>query len=284
MRNSELIAPIGVDENNRVVNFSFAETSILIGGQRRAGKSGFINCMIAGLAQMDSVALIGIDLKGGVSLSPWKDRLSDFVYTNDRATEVLLSVEQEMLRRFEYIRENGLEKIESFTPSMPKIEVIIDEVAEAFNSGDKTGDIKRYECCRRIVSLSGAAGIDLIVATQKPSLKNTPTDFRDLIQRRIALATSNREMTKMILGDAAGDSAPAHEIAENQKGMAYVMNDDSRVPFRMRGYEVNGQMVSLIAGQTKHKRVQLDWLTGALEVPEIKTPTSLEKEDNLFMF
>jgi hypothetical protein len=255
--------PFGRDEHGNQVNLGLLETNLLLGGIPGGGKSGGLTAYLSGIARLEFVSIIGIDPKK-VEQAGWAARFSKIVTEPDDVLDVLEALTDEMNRRYEALAAQGRKKL---TPDMlsnetPLICVVIDELANLVSLGvDKARDASISTAIRNLVALGRAASIIIVTATQKPGSDVIPTSLRDLIQMRVAFATTNVDMTDTILGKGAGNAGgPAHEIAPNQKGVAYVLSEESRIPRRIRTYWVPDEEVVAIAERTKHLRVDLPWL------------------------
>lgn len=272
--------PFAVAEDGTELRITLTESNVLLGGLPGGGKSGGSTALLAGISQLENVALIGLDPKR-VELSPWRPRFSVVakpVRTQSPeddehapATAVLGAIVEEMHRRYEWLDERGLKKVTAreLSPTMPLLVVVIDELADLVSvAGTREGkafEAERATYIRRLIALGRASGVAVITATQKPQSDVIPTALRDLIQQRAAYATTNPSMTDVILGHGMSQTGGlSHEIAASQKGVAYVVNESSRTPVRARTYWVPDDEVAGLAQATAHLRVDLPWLDEAL--------------------
>lgn len=258
--------PFAVDEAGAPVSLGLLETNQLLGGLPGGGKSGGLTTLLAGISRLEHVALVGLDPKR-VELAGWRSRFSRIASEGDDAQDVLDRLMEEMERRYEWLVEHELKK---FTPNelseeRPLIVLVIDELADLVSIGgsreEKAEEALRSTAIRRLIAKGRAAGVVAIIATQKPQSDVIPTSLRDLIQQRVAYATSTKEMTDTILGSGmSGNGGLAHTIPEALKGVAYIINETSRTPARARTYWVPDEEVRGIAERTAHLRVALPWL------------------------
>lgn len=258
--------PFGVTEHGDPLALGLLESNALLGGIPGSGKSGGATALLAGISRLESTALIGLDPKR-VELSPWKERFSVIAKTDDHASFVLASVEAEMERRYTWLDENGLKKFsaEMFSPERPLLVVFIDELADLVSVGvtkeEKDQESFRSTRVRRLIAKGRAAGVVVVTATQKPQSDVIPTALRDLIQQRVGFATTNAAMTETILGAGmAQNGGLSHQIAASEKGVCFVVNEESRVPVRARAAWIPDEDVAGIAAQTAHLRIPLGWL------------------------
>nr|WP_017202699.1 FtsK/SpoIIIE domain-containing protein [Microbacterium barkeri] len=257
--------PTFADENGNTVNLGLYERNILLGGVPGSGKSGGATALLVGISRLENCALVGLDPKR-VELNMWRDRFSVIAKKDGHASEVLAALLEEMERRYEWLEQNDLKKVpfDRFHEK-PLIVILIDELADLVSVGvtkeEKAAEAQRSTAIRRLIAKGRAAGIVVITATQKPSSDVIPTSLRDLIQQRVAFATTNREMTETILGSGASQiGGLSHEIPTEQPGTAYILNEGSRIPKRVRAMWIPDEEVAGIAAQTAHLRVPLPFL------------------------
>lgn len=273
--------PFGMDPDGNLVTMGLLEVNHLLGGTPGGGKSGGITALLAGIARLDHVAIVGLDPKR-VEQGMWAPRFSRIATGNgDDPSLVLEALEEEMERRYDYLQAQGLKKFtpKEFSAEWPLIVVVIDELADlvavAADKDGKAEEATRSTLIRRLIALGRAAGIVLITATQKPQSDVVPTALRDLIQLRVAYATTNAAMTDTILGAGmAGNGADSHEIPASLRGVCYYVNETSREPLRARTFWIPDEDVPGIAERYAHLRVELPWM------PEPGTPRRGQDADN----
>lgn len=257
--------PLARREDGRPLPVGLYESNLLLGGIPGGGKSGGATAFLAGVSRLPNCALVGLDPKR-VELSGWKPRFSMIAKKEEHAGQVLASLVLEMDRRYEWLDENGLKKLPlDRLDEKPLIVLMIDELADLVSVGvtkdEKAAELERSTAIRRLIAKGRAAGIIVVTATQKPQSDVIPTALRDLIQQRVAFATTTREMTDTILGGGMSlNGGLSHEISASQKGVAYVVNEQSRNPVRARVYWIPDGEVRSIAERTAHLRIELPWL------------------------
>ncbi|HLS31990.1 MAG TPA: FtsK/SpoIIIE domain-containing protein, partial [Brevibacterium sp.] len=236
------------------------------------GKSGGITALLSGIARLEHVALIGLDPKR-VEQTLWRPRFSRIATEPDDATAVLEALRDEMERRYQWLQEQGLKKIGpgQLTSERPLLVVVIDELADLVSVGstkeEKAEELKRSTLIRRLIALGRAAGVVVIAATQKPQSDVVPTALRDLIQLRVAYATTNPAMTETILGAGMAQTGGlSHEISAAERGVAYIVTETSRTPRRVRTRWVPDEEVAGIAERYAHLRVELPWMPDESQV------------------
>ncbi|MEI2465019.1 FtsK/SpoIIIE domain-containing protein [Niallia taxi] len=172
--NKNLPFVIGEDEiGNRVFSSLSEIRHLLVSGTNGSGKSVFLNCIIITFIlymNPSELALYLIDPKM-VELSPYEGLPHvQKVITNMREAESLLyKLTVEMDRRYEVLKESRFRDIASYNREnaikMPYIVVVIDEYADLVEVARGVEDY-----VTRLGAKARAAGIHLIVATQRPSV------------------------------------------------------------------------------------------------------------------
>lgn len=251
--------PFAVDENGEPVHLRIAESNVLFGGEPGGGKSGGQTALIAGLARLPNVALVGLDPKR-VELSPWRERFTRVAVEPQDCTRVLAALVDEMEKRYDFLEMHHRKKLTTgdFTAEMPLIALVIDELAELLATGldreGKQGDTERAVLLRRLIAKGRAAGMFVSAATQKPAADTVPTSIRDLIAQRVAFRTGTREMTETIIGSGRAEGGPAHLIDVNARGVAWVIMEGQAEPRRVRVLWLADEDVPAAAAATAHLR------------------------------
>ncbi|MDP4133779.1 MAG: DNA translocase FtsK [Bacillota bacterium] len=185
---------------------------LLIAGATGSGKSVCINALIASIlfkADPNEVKLIMIDPKV-VELSEYNGipHLLIPVVTDPRkAAGALNWAVQEMTSRYKFFADNTVRDIKGYNalmkeqgnPLLPQIVIIIDELADLMMVAPK--DVESYVC--RLAQLARAAGMHLVIATQRPSVDVITGVIKANIPSRIAFAVSSYVDSRTIL-DAGG--------------------------------------------------------------------------------
>ena len=186
---------------------------LLIAGATGSGKSVCINSIITSLLiskHPDELKLVLIDPKK-VEFTPYLDiphLLSEVVTDPTKANNALKEVVGIMEDRYEEFADKGVRNITAYNEKaknqddmqvMPWIVVIIDELADLMAVAGKEVETS----IQRITQLARAAGIHLIVATQRPSVDVVTGVIKANIPSRIAFAVSSAVDSRTIL-DATG--------------------------------------------------------------------------------
>ena len=222
---------------------------LLIAGSTGSGKSVCVNSIIMSLlfrSSPEDVKLLLIDPKV-VELAEYNGiphLLMPVVTEPKKAAGALGSAVQEMERRYRLFAENNVRDIKSFNKlaaerpeleKMPYIAIIIDELADLMMVVGK--DVEDSIC--RIAQKARAAGMHLIVATQRPSVDVITGLIKANIPSRIAFAVSSQVDSRTIL-DGAG--------AEKLLGMGDMlfMPVGAPKPIRIQGTFVRDEEISRV--------------------------------------
>ncbi|SMC06644.1 DNA translocase FtsK [Sulfobacillus thermosulfidooxidans DSM 9293] len=181
---------------------------LLVAGATGSGKSVLINVLITSLlfrASPDVVRLLLIDPKV-VELSIYNGiphLLSPVVTEPKKAAGALRWAVAEMERRYRLFAEAGVRDVSRYNQMaeerLPLIVVIIDELADLMMVAPQ--DVE--ESIARLAQMARAAGIHLVVATQRPSVDVITGTIKANIPSRIAFAVSSQVDSRTIL-DSAG--------------------------------------------------------------------------------
>ncbi|MGL5751208.1 MAG: DNA translocase FtsK [Paraclostridium sp.] len=177
---------------------------LLIAGSTGSGKSVCVNALINSIlykANPDEVKFLLIDPKV-VELANYNGiphLLIPVVTDPKKAANALNWAVVEMNRRYKLFAETGVKDITSYNEKaeekLPKIVIIIDELADLMMVS--ANDVEDYIC--RLAQMARAAGMHLIVATQRPSVDVITGVIKANIPSRIAFAVSSQTDSRTIL-------------------------------------------------------------------------------------
>ena len=221
---------------------------ILIAGETGAGKSVCINSMLTSIlfkATPDDVRLVLIDPKV-VELSAFKSiphLLVPVVTEPKKAAGALNWAVSEMTMRYKMFAERGARDINRFNDlaraadesTLPRIVVVIDELAELMMSSPR--EVEDSIC--RIAQLGRAAGIHLVVATQRPSVNVITGIIKANIPTRIAFKVNSGVDSRTIL-----DQNGAEKLLGNGD-MLYHPTGAPR-PVRLQGCYVSDEEIEAV--------------------------------------
>jgi hypothetical protein len=173
--------PVGVDEDGQLVEVTLFEHNLLVGGEPGAGKSVAI-CQLVAAAALDPFATLWLLDGKVVELAAWRRCAQGFAGADiSDATLLLLRVQQVMDDRYRQLLESGRRKIAHGSGLHV---VVIDELAVYSSWPERRARDHFAEVLRDLVARGRAAGVIVIVATQKPSSEVVPTSLRDLFGYR----------------------------------------------------------------------------------------------------
>ena len=222
---------------------------LLIAGSTGSGKSVCVNSIIISFlyhSAPEDVKLILIDPKV-VELAEYNGiphLLMPVVTEPRKAAGALGSAVAEMERRYHLFAENNVREIKSYNrlaketegmEHLPYIAIVIDELADLMMVAAK--EVEDYIC--RIAQKARAAGIHLIVATQRPSVDVITGLIKANIPSRIAFAVSSQVDSRTIL-DSGG--------AEKLLGMGDMLflPVGAAKPIRIQGSFVKDEEISRV--------------------------------------
>ena len=209
---SRLAVALGRDNAGRYIIADLAKMPhVLIAGQTGSGKSVCINCIICSIvyrATPEEVRLIMIDPKV-VELSCYNGiphLLVPVVTDPKKAASALEWAVNEMTQRYKKFAQLGVRDMKGYNqhrpdeePAMPQIVIIIDELADLMMV--TPGEVEDAIC--RLAQLARAAGIHLVIATQRPSVNVITGVIKANIPSRIAFTVASQVDSRTIL-DVSG--------------------------------------------------------------------------------
>ena len=261
-RNSRepLEVPLGLDVGGAVRMCNLAKMPhLLVAGTTGSGKSVCINSILVSLIYKTSpedLRLILIDPKQ-IEFAPYEHvphLYMPIVTDMQRAAGALACAVQEMERRFSLIKDVGVRNIEAYNEAvrndperehLPYIIIVIDEFADLKMSCNNN-DPENFTC--RIAQKARAAGIHLIIGTQRPSVDVITGKLKTNIPSRIAFMVKQQVDSRTIL-DANGA-----ESLTGRGDMLYMpTNSNDKQPVRIQGAFVSdGELDRVITYVKKH--------------------------------
>ena len=206
---------------------------MLIAGATGSGKSVQINSIIASFLMTktpDQLRLLMVDPKR-VELTPFNGiphLIQPVIVEAEEVTESLRGLNREMIRRYKRMEELGVRNIavynERSDEKMPFLVLIVDELADLM----MVAGFEVEQNLVRLAQLGRAAGIHLLLATQRPSVNVVTGLLKANIPARCAFAVSGQVDSRVIL-----DSVGAEKLMG--KGDALILHKESPKPERMQG-------------------------------------------------
>ena len=288
---SKLLAVLGRDIMGNPQWMEINKTPhLLVAGSTGSGKSVCINSIIASIlmrTKPDEVKLVLVDPKK-VELSIYNGvphLLAPVVTDPKKANVALKRIVSEMERRYDVFEESKTKNIESYNAyidkqneslpndqkikHMPYIVVIIDELADLMLVAAKEVE----DSIMRITQMARAAGIHLIVATQRPSTDVITGVVKANIPSRISFAVSSGIDSRTIL-----DMVGAEKLLG--KGDMLFLPQGTNVPLRIQGTFISEEetknIVDFVCNQQK---AQYDE-TILMDDEEKGATTMLENKDD----
>jgi DNA segregation ATPase FtsK/SpoIIIE, S-DNA-T family len=216
---------------------------LMIAGSTGSGKSVCINAVIASIlfkATPDEVKFVLIDPKV-VELSAFNGiphLLTPVVTEPKKASQALKNMVKEMGRRYELFAKESVREISRYNERMrlqnlehemiPYIVVIIDELADLMIVA--AADVE--DSIARLAQMSRAAGIHLVIATQRPSVDVITGVIKANITSRVAFAVSSQADSRTIL-----DMGGAEKLLGRGDMLFHPLGISK--PFRVQGAFIN---------------------------------------------
>lgn len=259
---------------------------LLVAGSTGSGKSVCINSIITSIllrATPEEVRILLIDPKK-VEFTPYKDiphLVAPIITDANKAARALEVVVAEMDRRYDIFSEVGVKNISSYyelfkksedLEPLPYLMVVIDELADLMLVASK----KVEASIQRITQLARAAGIHLIVATQRPSVDVITGIIKSNIPSRIAFAVSSSIDSRTIL-----DESGAEKLLGNGD-MLYIPIGEQN-PIRVQGVYVSDEEVESICQHTlQYGKVEYMEVFSQLEQLDAYMDSGVAMSDDLY--
>jgi S-DNA-T family DNA segregation ATPase FtsK/SpoIIIE len=262
---------------------------ILIAGTTGSGKSVCTNSMIISMlykASPDEVRFLMIDPKA-VELTGYNGlphMLVPVVTDPHKAAGALGWAVNEMMKRYKIFSENNVRNLQGYNnlaeaqnyedengqpmPAMPQIVIIIDELADLMMATPK--EVEDSIC--RLAQLARAAGMHLVVATQRPSVDVVTGLIKANIPSRIALTVSTAVDSRTIIDTVGADKL----LGQGDMLFAPV---GSNKPVRVQGCYVSDEEISSIVEFVK-KTKSMDYDADIIEEIERNAASTESAKDD----
>ena len=285
---SKLLAVLGKDIMGSPQWMEINKTPhLLVAGSTGSGKSVCINSILASILMRstpDEVKLILVDPKK-VELSIYNGiphLLIPVVTDPKKANIALKRVVAEMERRYDVFEESKTKNIESYNnylekmnetlpdgekhKKMPYMVVIIDELADLMLVAAKEVE----DSIMRITQMARAAGIHLIVATQRPSTDVITGVVKANIPSRISFAVSSGIDSRTIL-----DMVGAEKLLG--KGDMLFLPQGVNAPLRIQGTFISEEETKKIVDYVCHQQKQQN--DPMFDIDKIEGATTMVEEE-----
>ena len=281
-----ILMALGKDIKGELKTYPINKTPhMLVAGATGSGKSVCINCILASILMTkkpDEVKLILVDPKK-VELSMYNGvphLLCPVVTDPKKAAGALQKVVSEMEHRYDLFEEKHVKNIESYNEwaekenrhrglddkieKLPFIVVIVDELADLMMVASKEVE----DAIMRITQMARAAGIHLIIATQRPSTDVITGVIKANIPTRVAFAVSSGIDSRTIL-----DMQGAEKLLG--RGDMLFLPQGENAPTRIQGAWISEPEINrIVEFVCKQQMAQYDQRFSNLEVTEGGKPTT----------
>jgi DNA phosphorothioation-dependent restriction protein DptH len=225
-----LEVPLGEDRFGDVVTLNFSSSNcphLLIGGTTGSGKSEALNTILYGMVEHYSEAelkLMLVDPKGTElnDFERYPHLIGKIGFDDEDALQLLSFAVEEMQARYAKFKAQGVRSLPDYNSKVPKEQqipwwvLVLDEYADLTSDKDMKKDIEAE--LRRLAQKARAAGIHLIIATQKPSAEVISTNLRSNLPAQLALRVKNGTESRVILDEQGAEVL-------NGKGDAYLKSE-----------------------------------------------------------
>lgn len=282
---AQLPIVLGVDTSGKpLVEDLVAMPHLLVGGTTGSGKSVGVNVMLTSLLLTktpDELRLVLIDPKR-LEFTPYADvphLLFPIVTEPLKASQVLKWVVHEMEQRYIKMAQVGVRNIVDYPAEaakaglpndpMPFIAVVIDELADLMMVAGK--EVELYIV--RLAQMARAAGIHMIVATQRPSVDVVTGIIKVNFPSRIAFRVSSKVDSRTIL-----DQSGAEKLLG--KGDLLFMHAASPTLQRVHGAYLSEKEIERVTSHARNER-KVVYLSPAV-IDSVQKEVSHDEADELY--
>lgn len=231
--------PVGMDVYGETIIKDLADMPhLLIAGSTGSGKSVMLNVILHSLLTQNtpqSLNLVLIDPKR-VELAAFADQphvLSRVIHKHNEAIKALTWLVEEMDERYEKLQKAKVRSLQAYndeyTDQIPRIVVVIDEFASLILTKEKGETSLAELMIVRLAQEGRAAGIHLVIATQRPSVDVVTGLIKANLPTRICFMTTSKTDSTIVL-----DQTGAEELVG--KGDMLLLDPNKRGLQRLQGF------------------------------------------------